>query len=188
MVSTMSFSAAATRAASCWVGYVAVMAVGGENEWIAANGEVVTDSKDVCQNGSRELLSCMVAGAKGTATRQEGSDHRMARHNTAPDCTLPPSTTMPSLLSTRRILLLVALATLAVGTSLVSETAKTPLTVSVRVLSRAGSIRTCANANPPQIRPLLTQRLPSWISITASTGSRRSSRTRIYKHAPPCGN
>ncbi|PIL35730.1 hypothetical protein GSI_02460 [Ganoderma sinense ZZ0214-1] len=37
---------------------------------------------------------------------------------------------MPCLHSTRRTLLLVALASLAVGTSLVSETANTPLTVS----------------------------------------------------------
>ncbi|KAM5538460.1 hypothetical protein V8D89_007793 [Ganoderma adspersum] len=48
---------------------------------------------------------------------------------------------MPSLHSTRRTLLLVALATLAVGTSLVSETAKTPLTVSNADIQACAPVR-----------------------------------------------
>ena len=55
-----------------------------------------------------------------------------------PRSLLPPPTTMSSLRSCRRTLLLVALAvTLAVGNTIVSEVEKTPLVVSVRVLSRA---------------------------------------------------
>lgn len=55
MVSSMSFSATATRAASCWVGYVAVIVVeGGKTNGLPPAGTVVDEAS---AKGAREKAS-----------------------------------------------------------------------------------------------------------------------------------